>query len=292
MDDPRLPPWLVKPLSDPEETRGVRRALKTHGLSTVCDEARCPNRVECFARGTATFMILGDLCTRDCGFCAVGHGAPVAPDRGEPARVAAAARELGLGFVVLTSVTRDDLPDGGADHFARTVRALREALPEAGIEVLVPDFAGDAGALDAVMASGPDVLGHNVETVERLYDIVRRGAGYARSLGVLERAAASGGVAHVKSALMLGLGEERREVESTLRDVRATGADIAYLGQYLRPSARHAPVERFVPPGEFEELKAYALSLGFGWVSSGPFVRSSYHAESAVAAAGSAGANI
>jgi lipoic acid synthetase len=284
MDDTRLPEWLTKPLADPESMRGVRRALAKHRLHTVCDEARCPNRVECFARGTATFMILGDRCTRDCRFCAVEHGPPEPADADEPARVAAAARDLGLDFVVVTSVTRDDLPDGGASVFAGTVRALRESVPEAGVELLVPDFGGDESALDAVLASGPDVLGHNVETVERLYDGVREGADYGRSLGVLRRASEAGS-ARVKTALMLGLGETRSEVEAALRDVRAAGADLVWMGQYLRPSAAHAPVSRFVHPDEFAELREYALSLGFGWVSAGPFVRSSYHAEAALAAA-------
>jgi lipoic acid synthetase len=283
MDGPRLPAWLTKPLSDPEKMRGVRRTLAAHRLNTVCDEARCPNRVECFARGTATFMLLGDACTRNCRFCAVGHGTPVEEDMDEPGRVAAAARELGLGFVVLTSVTRDDLPDGGAAQFARTVRALRDALPEAGVEVLVPDFGGDLDALDTVLESGPDVFGHNIETVARLYGSVRPDACYERSLDLLRRAASSEGGAGVKTAIMLGLGEERGEIESTLRDVRAAGAGVVYMGQYLSPSAGHARVERYVPPEEFEELKILALSLGFDWVSAGPFVRSSYHAEEAIA---------
>lgn len=286
MDGPRLPVWLTKPLSDPAKMRAVRRTLASNRLSTVCDEARCPNRVECFARRTATFMILGDRCTRDCRFCAVSHGLPDPPDSDEPRRIAAAARELGLGFVVLTSVTRDDLADGGGSHFAATVRALRSELPDSGIEVLVPDFRGNGAALDTVLESEPDVLGHNVETVSRLYSSVRCGADYERSLDVISRAAASSHRAHVKSAIMLGLGEERREVESTLCDLRDAGAEFLCLGQYLRPSSAHAPVVRFVPPAEFEELREHALSLGFDWVSAGPFVRSSYRAETAVEVAG------
>lgn len=287
MDGTRLPDWLIRPLSDPSQVRAVRRALAAHRLNTVCDEARCPNRAECFARGTATFMILGSKCTRNCRFCAVGAGEPEPPDTDEPSRVATAAREMGLSFVVLTSVTRDDLPDGGAAHFAETVGAVREALPGAGVELLVPDFRGSPEALAVVLEAGPDVLGHNVETVARLYPSVRSGAEYGRSLEVLRRSAASGLVPNVKSAVMLGLGETRGEVEETLRDVRDSGANIAYLGQYLRPSPEHAPVERFVTPLEFDEIREYAMSLGFDWVSAGPFVRSSYRAADAVRAAGS-----
>ncbi len=283
-ESPRLPRWLTKPLSDPAKTRNVRRVLAAHRLNTVCESAMCPNRADCFARGTATFMILGDRCTRNCGFCAVDHGAPTGLDADEPRRVASAALDLGLEFVVVTSVTRDDLPDGGAGQFVDTVRALREAIPGAGVEVLVPDFGGSEDAIDAVLESSPDVFGHNVETVERLYPSVRAGADYRMSLRVLERAARSGRVANVKSAIMLGLGEGRDEIEATLGDIRGAGANIAYVGQYLRPSPSHATVVRYVRPTEFEELARYGRSLGFDWVSSGPFVRSSYHAESAVGA--------
>jgi lipoic acid synthetase len=276
---PRLPAWLTRPLSDPAKTRKVRRALTDHGLNTVCDEARCPNRAECFGRGTATFMILGAACTRECAFCAVGHGDPDPPDPEEPARVATAARALGLRYVVVTSVTRDDLDDGGAAHFVEAVESLRREIPGAGIELLVPDFLGDARALDRVLEARPDVLGHNVETVRRLYPAVRSGAGYERSLRVLRRAADSGLVGHVKSALMLGLGETRDEIEETLGDLAGAGVGIVCMGQYLRPSPDHAPVERFVPPGEFDDLRRRALAAGFGRVVAGPFVRSSYRAE-------------
>jgi lipoic acid synthetase len=228
-------------------------------------------------------MILGDLCTRDCAFCAVEHGDPDEPDRGEPRRVAAAARALGLGHVVVTSVTRDDLPDGGAAQFAATADALRREVPDAAIELLVPDFNGDEGAIERVLESRPDVLGHNVETVSRLYPSVRRGADYDRSLNVLKRSAASGLVAHVKSAMMLGIGETPEEVDQTLRDLRGVGVGIVCLGQYLRPSPAHHAVERFVPPSEFEEMRRRALDAGFDWVSSGPFVRSSYLADEACA---------
>jgi lipoic acid synthetase len=284
-DSLRLPHWLTRPLSDPEKTRNVRRALATHRLNTVCESARCPNRADCFAQGTATFMILGDHCTRDCGFCAVEHGTPARLDPDEPRRVAAAARDLGLGFVVITSVTRDDLPDGGARQFVATMDALRDAVPGVGVEVLVPDFGGSEEAIDEVLESSPNVFGHNIETVERLYPRVRVGADYERSLRVLERAARSDRVRSVKSALMLGLGEERDEIRTALVDMRAAGANIAYLGQYLRPSPAHAAVARFVPPAEFDEFARCGRSLGFDWISSGPFVRSSYRAESAAQAA-------
>ena len=275
----RLPHWLVKPISDPSAVRRVKETLATCRLNTVCDEARCPNRVDCFSRGTATFMILGDTCTRDCRFCAVRHGTPVEPDPDEPRRVAAGASALDLRFVVLTSVTRDDLPDGGAAHFAETVKAVRKALPDSGIEVLVPDFEGRLRDVATVLEAAPDVFGHNIETVRKLYGPVRSGADYDRSLAVLREASSSGGARHVKSAIMLGLGEDRSEIREALSDLRSAGADVAYLGQYLRPTRAHAPVKRFVPPEEFEEIREEALSLGFAYVSAGPFVRSSYEAE-------------
>jgi lipoic acid synthetase len=285
----RLPAWLTRPLSDPAKTRKVRQALTDYSLNTVCDEARCPNRAECFGRGTATFMILGDNCTRDCRFCAVRHGSPAAPDPGEPARVAAAAGALGLRYVVVTSVTRDDLADGGASQFVATVEALRREVPGAGVELLVPDFGGDSAALDRVIGSRPDVLGHNIETVERLYPDVRQGAVYERSLSVLERIAASGLVRHTKSALMLGLGESFEEVEGALSDLRRAGAGVACLGQYLRPSPDHRSVSRFVPPEEFDDLRRRALATGFERVFAGPFVRSSYRAEEGFAERGAGG---
>ena len=280
----RLPSWLTKPLSDPEKVRPVRETLARHRLTTVCDEARCPNRVDCFTRGTTTFMVLGDHCTRSCRFCAVGHDAPRPIENDEPVRVARAAAALGLKFIVLTSVTRDDLPDGGAAHFAATVRAVRSELPESGIEVLVPDFLGNEGSLRTVLESGPEVFGHNIETVERLYETARPGADYRRSLEVLSRAARAG-ESVVKSAMMLGLGETPDEVARTLRDLREAGAEIVCLGQYLCPSSEHLPVERFVPPEEFDELRSLALSMGFSAVASGPFVRSSYLAEQSAARA-------
>ena len=282
----RLPAWLTKPLANPTETRLVRETLKSHRLNTVCEKARCPNRVDCFSRGTATFMILGDRCTRDCRFCAVSHASPLPVDPVEPDEVASAATILGLDFVVVTSVTRDDLPDGGAAHFAATIRAIRGADPRVGIEVLVPDFGGSPGPMETVLAAAPDVFGHNVETIERLYPAVRKGARYERSLGVLSRAAASTPGTLIKSALMLGMGETREELRRALADVLAAGVDIIYLGQYLRPSVEHHPVARFVTPEEFDELASECLSMGFRWASAGPFIRSSYRAHEAVAALG------
>lgn len=278
----RLPPWLTKPLSDPTKVRRVKETLSAFHLNTVCDEARCPNRVDCFTRGTATFMILGDQCTRDCRFCAVRHGRPSPPDPSEPGRVADGAAALGLRFIVLTSVTRDDLPDGGASHFVETIRAVREALPGSGVEVLVPDFEGCEQDVGVVLSAAPDVFGHNVETVRRLYPEVRTGADYDRSLDVLRQAVRSGSARRVKSSLMVGLGETRAEIDETLLDLRGAGVEIAYIGQYLRPSDAHRPVERFVPPEEFEDIRSRALEMGFSWVSAGPFVRSSYEAERAV----------
>lgn len=279
----RLPGWLTKPMTDPEETRLVRRTLESHRVNTVCDEAKCPNRVDCFARGTATFMILGDRCTRDCRFCAVSHAVPLPPDPAEPEEVASAAATLGLDFVVVTSVTRDDLADGGASQFASTVRALRASRAGTGVEVLVPDFRGSTDAIDVVLDSAPDVFGHNVETVRRMYPAVRAGACYERSLDVLSYAASSGSRALVKSSLMLGVGETRKELEQALADVLSAGAEIVCLGQYLRPSVEHHPVARFVPPEEFDELGEMCRSMGFRWASAGPFVRSSYRAHEAAA---------
>ena len=278
-NEARLPAWLRKPHGDPAVTRRVRETLEGYRLNTVCDEALCPNRVDCLSRGTATFMILGDVCTRNCGFCAVRHGAPLPVQSDEPARLAEAARALRLSYVVVTSVTRDDVADGGASHFAATVRALRQALPGAGIEVLVPDFAGDMEAVDAVVESRPDVLGHNVETVERLYPSAREGARYERTLSLLARASRGRFAGQVKSALMLGLGETRAEMERALDDLESAGVEIVCLGQYLRPSAAQLPVARFVAPSEFEEIRASAMARGFASVVAGPFVRSSYNAE-------------
>jgi lipoic acid synthetase len=248
----------------------------------VCEEARCPNLAECFGRGTVTFMLLGDICTRACRFChvATGLGRPV--DRDEPEQVAAAARELGLHHVVLTSVNRDDLPDQGSTQFARTIAALRCAAPAATVEVLTPDFRGDAECIDRVADAGPEVYNHNLETVPRLYPEVRIGARYERSLGLLARVKARRPEALTKSGLMLGLGETREELHAVFADLRASGVDCLTLGQYLRPTLRHWPVARYLEPHEFAELGAAARALGFRRVESGPLVRSSFHADTAL----------
>ena len=273
--------WLRKRLPPPAETRRVRGVLGRLGLNTVCNAAHCPNRAECFRAGTATFMVLGGVCTRSCRFCAVASGRPEAVRADEPEAVAAAAAELGLRHVVVTSVTRDDLADGGAGHFARTVAAGRRRRPSAAVEVLTPDFLGGAESVDAVLDAAPDVFNHNIETVRRLSRMVRPQADYDRSLGVLARAAGrapAAGRPRVKSGLMLGLGETDAEVREALADLRAAGCDVLTLGQYLAPSPDHAPVRRFVAPGAFEALRQDALGMGFAAVAAGPFVRSSYHA--------------
>jgi lipoic acid synthetase len=279
----RLPRWLRKAIPAEPGAAEVRRVLGRLGLGTVCSSARCPNQAECFSRKTATFMILGDRCTRRCRFCAVEGGQPLPVNHAEAPAVAEAAAALGLRHVVITSVTRDDLPDGGAGHFAKVTLAVRARLPEAVIEILIPDFQGDERALAAALAGGCDVLNHNVETVPRLYPAVRPQADYRRSLRVLEAARRIAGTRAkklwTKSGLMLGLGETREELPAVLADLRAAGCDILTLGQYLAPSPAHHPVARFIPPEEFDEIRAQAESFGFSAVAAGPFVRSSYHAE-------------
>ena len=261
-----------------ERLRGVMRDL---GLHTVCEEARCPNIGDCWNRGTATFMILGDVCTRACGFCAVKTGLPrLPPDPREADRVAEAAARMGLGHAVITSVNRDDQPDGGAGVFAACIRQIRERVPGCTVEVLIPDFKGDAAALQVVIGAAPDVLNHNTETVPRLYRHVRPGARFERSLELLHRAKAAGLL--TKSGIMVGLGEEAEEVRETVRRIREAGTDILTVGQYLRPSADHLPIVRYYEPAEFAEIKRYALGLGYRHVESGPLVRSSYHAEEQV----------
>uniref|UniRef100_A0A7V3YK68 Lipoyl synthase n=1 Tax=Candidatus Caldatribacterium californiense TaxID=1454726 RepID=A0A7V3YK68_9BACT len=274
-----LPPWIRRRFPPQEEWERVEKLLRSLSLHTVCESARCPNLGECFRRGTATFLILGDTCTRSCRFCAVKKGIPLPPDPEEPQRVAEAARTLNLYHVVVTSVTRDDLPDGGAEHFAKTIRAIRECLPQATVEVLVPDFQGSVEALEVVLAARPDVLNHNVETVPRLYPLVRPQADYARSLELLRRTKAHYPGILVKSGLMVGLGETQKEVEAVLWDLKEAGCDVVTIGQYLRPTAWHLPVAAYVPPEVFEHYREYALRLGFRGVASGPFVRSSYRAE-------------
>ena len=278
----RHPPWLkVRAPGGPgfAETTATVREM---GLHTVCQEARCPNIGECWGHKTATFMLLGDTCTRNCGFCAVTHGRPLAVDPGEPLRVASAVARLGLGHVVVTSVNRDDLPDGGAAHFAGTARAIKRLQPACRVEVLVPDFQGNLASVAEVVASPIDVFNHNLETVPRLYRRVRAGARYARSLAVLDAARRGRDGLLTKTGLMLGLGETQEELASVFRDLRSIGCDILTLGQYLRPSGEHLPVERYVPPEEFTALGAEALALGFRHVEAGPLVRSSYHAWSHV----------
>jgi lipoic acid synthetase len=273
------PPWLkIRLPSGPEYERTHRQIQRQH-LHTVCQEANCPNIYECFSRQTATFLILGDRCTRNCSFCAVHSGVGEPLDDDEPRRVAAAAQQMDLRYVVLTSVTRDDLPDGGSRHYARTIQALRDAIDNVSVEVLIPDFQGDQDALLTVLNAGPNVLNHNVETVARLYPDVRPQAEYRRSLDLLARACAYAPHIPTKSGLMLGLGETIDEIEQTLLDLRASQCRILTLGQYLQPSAAHYPVKQYVTPETFDHLRQTALDMGFEQVASGPFVRSSYHAQ-------------
>ena len=276
----RLPAHCRSAAPRSDAVRALERRLRRLALRTVCEEARCPNRNGCFSRGTATFMLLGSVCTRTCRFCNVETGRPDPVDRGEPGRVAEAVLQLGLRHVVLTSVNRDDLPDGGASQFAGAIAAIHERVPVARVEVLTPDFAGDARAIDTVVGARPDVYNHNVETVPRLYRTVRPGAGYARSLDLLSRVAVRRSGPVTKSGIMLGLGESADEVRQVLRDLRGAGVAAVTLGQYLRPTLRHLPVERYLEPEEFEAFGEDARALGFSSVASGPLVRSSYHAES------------
>jgi len=254
--------------------------LKGHGLTTVCREAKCPNQFECYGQGTATFMILGDRCTRNCRFCAVQHMPESPPDPLEPERVAEAVALLDLRYAVVTSVTRDDLADGGAALFAETIIAIRRRRANTLVEVLIPDLQGDSSALLTILDAAPDVLNHNIETVVRLYPQVRPQAVYDRSLDLLRRVKESHPHIPTKSGMMLGLGETMAEVEETWRDLLAAGCDILTMGQYLQPSGEHLPVQRFLPPEEFEDLAQRAIALGFSGVAAGPFVRSSYQAES------------
>jgi len=274
----RKPDWLRIRLPSGPVFSKTRALLTETGLHTVCDEALCPNRGKCFSEGTATFLILGDRCTRNCRFCAVKKGSPLPPDPDEPARVARAASTMGLEYVVVTSVTRDDLPDGGAREFCQVVHEIRQTMPEAGIELLVPDFQGNEEAIDSVVSAGPHVLNHNVETVPRLYRDVRPKAVYQRSLELLARIKAGSKDVVAKSGLMLGLGEEEYEVEKVLEDLLEAGCDVLTLGQYLQPSSQHVRVQRYLRPEEFDKWRDKALCMGFKAVASGPFVRSSYKA--------------
>jgi len=273
------PDWLRVKFFGGERYQNLKRIMRTLDLHTVCESARCPNMGECWEHGTATFLILGDICTRACGFCAVPSGKPVGPpDEEEPLRVAEAAANMGLRYAVVTSVNRDDQPDGGARIFARTIEEIRKRVPGCKVEVLIPDFRGDWDALNIVLAVKPDILNHNTETVPRLYRQVRKGALYERSLELLRRSKATRPDVPTKTGMMLGLGEEKHEVLETMQELAAQGTDILTLGQYLQPTREHLPVNRFVHPDEFAEYKRLGEHLGFKHVEAGPLVRSSYHA--------------
>jgi len=273
----RLPEWIrTRNLPDQHD---VKHLLRRHALSTVCEEARCPNRGECFAKPTATFMILGRNCTRNCGFCSVSSLGPEAVDDKEPENIASAAKEMGLRYIVITSVTRDDLPDGGAAQFAKTIKAIREKMSSVKIEVLTPDFLGDRAALRTVLEAGPDVFNHNVETTARLYPVVRPSADYERSLSVLEHSKEIAPDIYTKSGFMLGLGETYDEAITILRDLRKVDCDFVTIGQYLRPTKENLPVVEYIRPEIFEDLRLKALDVGFKYAASGPLVRSSMNAE-------------
>ncbi|MBN8730631.1 MAG: lipoyl synthase [Acidobacteria bacterium] len=275
------PEWLRAPAPVGDNYRGLKDLITRLGLHTVCESAACPNVGDCWNRRTATFMILGNVCTRRCGFCAVQKGAPLEVDMDEPRRVAEAVEAMGLKYAVITSVNRDDRKDGGALLFAMTIRAIRERLPACRVEVLVPDFQGSREAMELLMDARPDVLNHNTETVPRLYRQVRLGASYERSLDMLAYAKKLRPDVPTKSGLMLGLGETMDEVKAVMRDLRASQVDILTLGQYLRPSPKHLPILRYIPPEEFAEYRAAGAALGFSHVEAGPLVRSSYHADEA-----------
>jgi len=285
------PDWLkVRAPGSPSYTR-LKTLMRELRLNTVCEDARCPNIGECWNHGTATFMILGDVCTRACSYCAVAHGRPAALDTAEPERVASAVQTLGLSYVVITSVDRDDVADGGAAIFAETIRQTRARVPSCRIEVLIPDFQGNDDALRTVLDAGPDVLNHNTETVPRLYKMARSGGRYVRTLELLERSRQYAPQIPTKTGVMVGLGEETHELIDTFKDLRQVGCEILTIGQYLRPTPAHAPMTRYYHPDEFRDLKTAALDLGFVHVESGPLVRSSYHAhETADAYARAAGA--
>ncbi len=278
------PAWLKVRAPGSESYLRLKGLMRTLGLHTVCEEANCPNIGECWSHGTATFMILGDTCTRSCGYCNVTHGAPKPADPQEPVKVASAIHAMALAYVVITSVDRDDLADCGASHFARTIAATRGRIPACRIEVLIPDFKGDEAALRTVLDARPDVLNHNIETVPRMYRTARPGGRYDRALQLLDRSRAYAPGIPTKSGLMVGLGEEWNEVISTLRDMRNAGCQIVTIGQYLRPSLANLPMARYYAPSEFAELKRIGLEMGIGHIESGPLVRSSYHAHEQTAA--------
>ena len=276
----KKPEWIRIRLPSDSKVGELKQKLRRHQLHTVCEEAACPNLPECFGHGTATFMIMGDICTRRCPFCDVAHGRPLPLDAGEPQRLAQTISDMGLSYVVITSVDRDDLKDGGAAHFSACIRAIRAASPRIKVEILVPDFRGRMDlALDALRHDPPDVFNHNLETVPRLYKKARPGADYQWSLDLVERFKTLHVRTPTKSGLMLGLGEELEEVKAVMRDLIDHRCDMLTLGQYLQPSRHHLPVERYVHPDEFDALKAYALDIGFSQVAAGPMVRSSYHAD-------------
>jgi lipoic acid synthetase len=273
------PGWLKRRLPSGPEFEKIREMLQKDRLHTVCQEAKCPNIWECYSQQTATFLILGSQCTRSCRFCSVESGPLTPPDPNEPLRVAEVARQMGLKYVVVTSVTRDDLPDGGAGIFARTIEEIRRKIPNARVEVLIPDFQGKADALETVIVARPDILNHNIETVPRLYASVRPEADYQRSLDLIRRVKDYDAAIPTKSGLMLGFGERQDEVKTTLQELLDANCRILTLGQYLQPTKNHLAVKRFIPPEEFDEWRETALAMGFKEVASGPFVRSSYHAK-------------
>ncbi len=274
----RRPEWLRVRLPAGEGYLEIKRLLRSAQLHTVCEEAQCPNIGECFNQRTATFLILGDVCTRGCRFCNVARGVTQPIDPGEPERVAVSARQMGLRHVVVTSVTRDDIPDGGAQQYADTIAAIRRCSPESTVEVLIPDFRGDIDALNVVIRAKPDIINHNIETVPRLYKIVRPGAVYERSLFLLDQVRQGSFDIVTKSGLMVGLGEESEEIIEVMKDLRGVGCDVLTIGQYLSPGRQHLPVKRFYHPDEFETLRVMGRKMGFTHVESGPLVRSSYHA--------------
>lgn len=279
MTERRLPQWLKVKMPGSEGYRQIKGLLDGARLNTVCAEAHCPNIGECWDRGTATFMILGDICTRACAYCAVDTGKPVGLDLQEPARVADAVERMGLRYAVITSVDRDDLPDGGASIFAQTIRQVRKRMPDTKVEVLIPDFQGDSDALKKVMDASPDTLNHNIETVRRVFGRVRPKGNYDGSLELLARAKDIVPNAVTKSGMMVGLGETWNEIVETMRDLREVDCDLLTIGQYLRPSNKHVALAKWYTPAEFDELGAIGRSLGFSHVASGPLVRSSYHAD-------------
>lgn len=278
-DIQRRPPWLKAKLPGGPHYHELVGIMRTQALHTVCEEARCPNIGDCWERRTATFLVLGNLCTRNCGYCAIAHGLPTELDLQEPDRVARAVQAMGLRHAVITSVNRDDLRDGGAGIFAATIRKIHEYIPQCTVEVLIPDFKGDAAALQTVLEAGPEILGHNIESVPRVFKIVRHGGGYERSLQVLRRSKEWGFTSFTKSGIILGMGETREELLQTMTDLRMVDCDVLTLGQYLRPGPDYHPIDRYYTPDEFTELKRAGLEMGFRYVESGPLVRSSYHAD-------------